>query len=196
MKDIWYADNRDLVKWSILIHLAKQYDINHILQIAYYRESEFGTITIDDSEFTIPKEVQDHFRNIKNIKNIAGSVAVDVLNQEFDDRDTYLKQVMLAIEKYNNNSVIIFLDPDTGLEPNNPNLNHVLDKEANKIWGELKPGDIIVFYQHQTNRNGQPWIEPKRQQFSKAIDTPIENVKIASGNKIARDVVFFYACKA
>lgn len=196
MKDIWYADNRDLVKWSILLHLAKQYDINHILQIAYYRESEFSTITIDDSEFTIPNEVQDHFRNINNIKNIAGSVAVDVFNQELDDRDSYLKQAILAIEKYNNKAVIVFLDPDTGLEPNHPNLNHVLDIEANKIWGKLKSGDIVVFYQHQTNRNGRPWIEPKRQQFSNALNVPIENVKIANGNNIARDVVFFYASKA
>ena len=196
MRDIWYADNRDLVKWSILIHLAKEYDINNILQLAYYRTSEFGNVTVDGTEFPIPVEVKDHFRNIKNIKNIAGSVAIEVFDQEFTDRNRYLNQAIAAIEKYKGRPVIIFLDPDTGLEPNNPNLNHVLDIEANKIWASLKPGDIIVFYQHQTNRNGQPWVEPKRMQFSNALNEPIENIKIANSNNIARDVVFFYAKKA
>jgi len=196
MRDIWYADNRDLVKWSVLIHLAKKHDINNILQLAYYRTSEFGSITVNGTEFPIPVEVKDHFRNINNIRNIAGSVAVEVFDQEFKDRNRYLNQAIATIEKYKGMPVIIFLDPDTGLEPNNPTLNHVLDIEANKIWASLKTGDIIVFYQHQTNRNGRPWVEPKRKQFSNAINEPIENIKIASGNNIARDVVFFYAKKA
>jgi len=37
MKDIWYADKRDLVKWSVLLKLDEINQIDRISQIAYYR---------------------------------------------------------------------------------------------------------------------------------------------------------------
>ena len=55
--------------------------------------------------------------------------------------------------------------------------------------------DILVFYQHRTNRNGQEWIDPKRIQFEDALGLPHGNAKIAHGAKIANDVVFFYSRK-
>ena len=197
MKDQWYADNRDLVKWSILIQLAKRNSINHILQVAYYRKSEFGNVTIDDLDLEIPEEVKNHFRNINYIKTVSDSITVDVFDKELTkNRDAYLDQVILAIKEYDHKPTIIFLDPDTGLEPNIPNLNHVLNDEAKKIWRTLKSGDMIALYQHQTNKNGQPWIEPKHEQFALALNEPIHNVKIAHGQNIAKDVVFFYAIKS
>ena len=197
MKDQWYADNRDLVKWSILIQLAKQNSINHILQVAYYRKSEFGNVTIDDLDLEIPEEVKNHFRNINNIKAVSDSITIDVFDKELtENRDAYLDQVILAIKEYDRKPTIIFLDPDTGLEPNRPNLNHVLNDEAKKIWRTLKSGDMIALYQHQTNKNGQPWIEPKHEQFALALKEPVQNVKVAHGKSIARDVVFFYAKKS
>ena len=30
------------------------------------------------------------------------------------------------------------------------------------------PGDLMAFYQHQTNRNGKEWIGPKISQFERA----------------------------
>ena len=54
---------------------------------------------------------------------------------------------------------------------------------------------MLVFYQHQTNRNGQPWIGVKKEQFERAIGQPIGSAKQARSEKIARDVVFFYAEK-
>jgi hypothetical protein len=63
------------------------------------------------------------------------------------------------------------------------------------LWTELIAGDVLVFYQHQTNRNGQPWIAAKKEQFERAIGQPIGSAKQARSEKIARDVVFFYAEK-
>jgi hypothetical protein len=63
----------------------------------------------------------------------------------------------------------VFLNPDTGLEPEKPSFEHVLESEFSVIWRALDTGDVLVFYQHQTNRNGQPWIHPKKLQFESAI---------------------------
>ncbi len=196
MKDIFYADNRDLVKWSLLLRLAELHDVQRILQIVYYRSSQFDRITIDNHEFDIPQEVIDHFRNVRNITCIRSRARVSVFDTPFQNRREYLELVIKFISSFSRERCIIFLDPDTGLEPQNPSLDHVLGSEAKTIWDEIKEGDILVFYQHQTNRSGQPWIEPKRIQLAKAIQVSTDSLKIAFGPSIARDVVFYFIKKA
>jgi len=56
--------------------------------------------------------------------------------------------------------------------------------------------DILVFYQHQTNRNGQPWIEPKKMQLANAIGVDESYVKVANGDSIAHDVAFYFLPKS
>lgn len=73
-----------------------------------------------------------------------------------------------------------------------PSLDHVLASEARAIWDKMKSGDVFAFYQHQTNRSGQTWIEPKRDQLCEALGVPVETLKIAKAPGIARDVAFFY----
>jgi hypothetical protein len=52
-----------------------------------------------------------------------------------------------------------------------------------------------VFYQHQTNRNGTAWIEPKKLQFERALSIGQGGAKVARAPGIARDVVFFFIQK-
>jgi hypothetical protein len=59
----------------------------------------------------------------------------------------------------------------------------------------MKQRDVFAFYQHQTNRAGQPWVEPKRLQLAQALDVQETAVRIANGPDIAQDVVFFYVQK-
>ena len=53
MRDIWYADNRDLIKWGALFHLARVFEAVRILQVAYYRASEFGRLSHHGQECEI-----------------------------------------------------------------------------------------------------------------------------------------------
>jgi len=50
MKNCWYADNRDLIKWSVLMHLAIVNSASRILQIAYFQEHTFPTVELDKEE--------------------------------------------------------------------------------------------------------------------------------------------------
>jgi len=196
MRDKWYGDNRDLVKWSIILHLAEVYKCKRILQIAYYRKSHPSTVVIDDANIEIPEEVHQHFRNIKNIELIKSDFNVNVFCKELAHRHSYLNQACKYICRFSSEKCIVFLDPDTGLEPANPNLNHVLDQEAKIFWETIKSGDVFVFYQHQTNRNGQPWMDTKKRQLANAIGIHEQNVKIASGPDVAKDVALFYLQKS
>ncbi len=199
MKDKWYGDNRDLIKWGTLLELASRYESKHILQVLYYRPSEWEQIEIDGTNAGIAKEVIQHFRNVDSIRNLVCPVAIEVLQEEFSDRTKYLQAVIGAIQARRIRPGIIFLDPDTGLQPPGGKYGptHVLDSELGEVWRSLEPLDVLVFYQHQTNRAGDPWIESKKSQFAKAIGSQMDQVKHAHapGWNTARDVAFFFLAK-
>jgi hypothetical protein len=199
MRDKWYSDNRDLVKWSVLLHLSAKCKADRIIQIAYYNRSDFGKIIIDDEQYPIPPEVISHFRRIGNVAGLTTRHRITVFDTAFEKRDRgfYLDAVKSLIASFSEERCIVFLDPDTGLEPNGKaSPKHVLNCELHAIWETLPKEWLMVLYQHQTKKNGEPWIEPKRAQVAKAIDIPLASVKIASGPEVANDVVFFFATKA
>ena len=195
MRDEWYSDKRDLVKWAVLLQLAELHKIATILQVAYYRPTPWDgkSIEIDDCAYPLPIEVVSHFRNIKNIAKLASNARVKVLDAPCHDRAEYLQRILMGIRKLPKEPAIVFLDPDTGLEPKTATLKHVREKELQKIWHVLRPGDLLVFYQHQTNRGGRPWVEKKKAQFERAIGLEPGGSKLAQGKEIARDVAFFFS---
>lgn len=193
MRNKYYADNRDLVKWGVLLYLAREFDISRILQVAYLRDTMWGQLEVDGIVVPIPEPVLAHFRNVGNIAGLVEAPRIDVLDAPFANRDQYMRLVLDAIsDRSDGHACIVFLDPDTGLQPTHPGSKHVLDTELRGIWNTMRSGDLIVVYQHQTNRSGQPWVEPKRWQFEAALGLPSGGVKVAHGRSIARDVVFFY----
>ena len=195
MRDVWYADNRDLIKWGVLFRLAEKFEAARIIQVVYYRPSTFGPIEIDGQQVNVPEEVIAHFRNIRAVGSIDSHIRVAVFDPVFQDRQTYLQAMLALLPAYAGERCVVFLDPDTGLEPRTPNLEHVLGSEVSVIWSNMKSGDVFVFYQHQTNRAGQPWIPQKHSQLAQALGVPQVSVKIASGEAIARDVVLFFMQK-
>jgi hypothetical protein len=195
MKDQYYADNRDLVKWGILLTLAERYAAKHILQVLYYRHSEWADLEIDGETVKLPSAVLQHFRQAKTITAIKSPAPVDVIADEFHDRAKYFQTVLQRIRSRPSVPGIVFLDPDTGLESATPSLTHVLNTELSAVWNALQPGDVLVFYQHQTNRSGQPWVEPKKEQFERALGVPAGTAKTSKAESIARDVAFLYALK-
>ncbi len=213
MQDQWYGDNRDLVQWGTLLELARQYQAKHILQVLYYRPNEWNRterrhewerIEIHKEKFEvkkvdIAKEILPHFRDVGLIRNLKPSVPIEVLDEQFTwrGRRLYQNSVIDAIGARRSPPGIVFLDPDTGLEPpyGKCSAQHVLETELKAIWDALNVGDVLVFYQHRTNRNGDPFIEPKIQ-FVEAIGIPRKQARFAFAPKIARDVGFFFAQKS
>lgn len=125
MQDIWYADNRDLVKWATLYHLAHIFKGSRIIQIAFYRkEKKFGKIIINGQDKEIPEEVISHFRDIHKIRDIKFKVPVEVFDlifeykkEEVKYRHDYFLSAIEWLRGYRKEKSIVFLDPDTGLQP-------------------------------------------------------------------------------
>jgi hypothetical protein len=129
-----------------------------------------GRLEIDGEPVELPTAVVKHFRNVASVTAMRCTAHVEVVSETFGDRSDYLQVVLQRIRSRERRPGVVFLDPDTGLEPAGAaGLRHVLDAEVGKIWDVLTPGDITVFYQHQTNRSGAPWIEPKKAQLERAL---------------------------
>lgn len=195
MRDQWYADNRDLVKWGVVLTLAERYAAKHILQVLYYRPNNWPHLEVDGEQIPLPESVTRHFRQATAVSRIDASVPVELIADIFADRERYHRIVIDRIRARTQSPGIVLLDPDTGLEPGVATLDHVLDTDLAALWNELHVGDLLLFYQHQTNRNGRPWVEPKKEQFERALGISAGAAKLARGERIARDVVFFYAQK-
>jgi hypothetical protein len=197
MQDDWYADHRDVVKWSVLHHLADTNRLDRVLQIAYYRPGQIAQITMDGQQLPVPDAVRTHFRNIRNAACVPSSFRVTVFDVTFNDRAVYHQAVAHLLRAFDQERCAVFLDPDTGLEPqNNAGFQHVLDADVQRVWHSMKENDFLIFYQHQTNRAGQPWIEPKRTQLAQSIGIQNDQLLVAQGqDPRAQDVVFYYAQK-
>jgi len=199
MQDQWYADKRDLVKWGSLVHLAREYRIQSILQVAFFRPTKpKHLLSIDgDCHAALAPEVWDHFRDIRQVKCLGRrtGLEIDVFDQDFRNRDAYIRVLTTQIHEYSSASRVVLLDPDTGIAPlkSQPSLKHVLPSEVERIWAVLRTGDVLVLYQHQ--RRTRKWIAETRGQFADAVKTSQAEVRTIKSacRELASDVAFFAA---
>lgn len=200
MRDLWYGDKRDLVKWATLVSLAQQFRSRHILQVLYYRPTVWDQIKIDGKLVEMPNSVIRHFRDVNSIRRLSCGVIVETVPERFDGRSEYLETILVAIPARTEAPGIVFLDPDTGLEPKSGKYDHshVCIDELKGIWGALSARDLLVLYQHEDNKRNEEWRERKRRQFAAALAShgvSDAHVKLAHAPGIARDVAFYFAQK-
>ncbi|MFH0979919.1 MAG: DUF6569 family protein [Planctomycetota bacterium] len=80
MRDQWYGDNRDVVKWAVLVHLAETHQLKKILQVAFYRPSDtVPMLTAGRRRAPISPAVINHFRNLEQIGGLAEAFASQAL---------------------------------------------------------------------------------------------------------------------
>jgi hypothetical protein len=205
MRDEWFGDNRDLLKWTILIEIARVYQCSRILQVLYRRPTNWGQIEFDGNRIEIPIDVIRHFRDCTSIHQLQCEPSIDVIVEEFNDHGQYLESILAFIGAWRNGRGIAFLDPDTGLQPENGTCKpeHVRSTDVPKIWNHLRSGDVLALYQHANRNKG--WREEKRKQFARELGFAEPNygrVKVAFALKQPKgtgrlpvDVAFFFAQK-
>jgi hypothetical protein len=202
MRDQWYGDKRDVVKWAVLLQLAKTHRLKKILQVAFYRPSDrVPPLTAGWRQVPIPQAVIDHFRNLERICGLgeATGLEIEVYGEPFpaaeparnvvDAREQYVNQVAARLRVRRRASLIAFLDPDTGMAPQQPDAKHVTADEVRRIYAALQTGDLLVLYQHA--RRTTDWLIDTRRAFSDAVRRSEKSVKTLRCPEIAHDVAFF-----
>jgi len=197
MRDQWYADHRDLVKWATLLHVAQTHGIGTIVQVACYRPDAFAQhkLSVDGMEVDIPGAVWEHFRNVHAIQRLTErtGIAIQVLDDLYcQPRNAYYTRIARRIAEPREHPWVVFLDPDTGIEPGNASLNHVLEAEVDQVFEAMLLGDMLVFYQHA--RHTSTWQDDTKAQFARAIKRA-DGIQVYTGPSLAGDVAFFTVMK-
>lgn len=116
-----YSDNRDIVKWATLTHIAKAYNLRTILQVPYLRpEALHPHFSFVGKRLPISEKVWQFFRNVHDVTRHGDQVgiSINVVAHQFEParRDAYMSHVETEIAQAKH-PFLLFLDPDTGLQP-------------------------------------------------------------------------------
>jgi len=189
MRAHWFSDHRDLLKWSVLLHLAEKHGLRNILWVPYLRfENDRPTFRFCDERVKVQDAVWEFFRDMKRIEALAcEGTEIAVVWEEFDHkrRSEYSSKIadgLLSLKR----PLLVFLDPDTGLAPKSPKEKHVTDAEVADVWSQIRLGDWMVLYQHAW-RN-EEWAETSRKRLAQICGD--STVEVARSEKVARDVAF------
>lgn len=204
MRDCWYADKRDVVKWGVVLLLAQKRFARTVIQVALYRADRPNYyLTIEgttESAEPLPIEVIRHFRDIDHIQNLAekANLRIDIHKDLFqwrsefhtreDFRRAYFDALASRIGQYSE-PVLVLLDPDTGIAPENCGYEHVTAQEIRTVLRAMKLGDILLFYQHARLGDGE-WLNTTREELRRAVGAGIPVVTVTC-KEIANDVAFF-----
>ena len=195
MRDQWYGDDRDLVKWSALVHLARREEVSRILQVAMLRPGAApAPLVTAHGKVDPPADVFRHFRDLDDIQRlgVATGLAIEVLKEPFTDRHAYFGRVCARIREPRGGALLVLLDPDVGLAGETHGPGHVTSTEVAAVFEVLRSGDVLVCYQHA--RKQKDWRGRARRAFANAPGLPSFEVEVLQ-SEVARDVLLLAAKK-
>lgn len=195
MRDQWYGDDRDLVKWGALIHIAQREHLSTILQVALYRpDHDWPPLRSSRGRVDIPTPVVRHFRNLDTVQRLAktSGVRIEVFKAPFGKRAAYFEKARRRIASLSTDPLLVFLDPDTGLEGPVAGPEHVTPDDVRSVFEVLSAGDVLVCYQRA--RRQKDWRGDRRRAFTRALGVSSGDVEVFD-SELAKDVVLFSVTK-
>jgi hypothetical protein len=192
MRDTWYGDDRDLVKWGTLAHIAQRESLDLIVQVPYLRCGERPRLQTGKGEIQIQSPIWEFFRNVSAVKRLGESLGreVIVVLDPFDPRkrEDYHQAVCERLGKLSESKVVL-LDPDTGLAPKKAKAEHVTCEDVQAVWRVLGYGDWLVLYQHASRV--KDWQKVGRLRFAAACGA--DDCEMFTAPDTTKDVAFL-AC--
>ena len=189
MRDRWYGDDRDVVKWSAALHLARREGLADVVYVAMHRpDDDWPALVTARGPVPLPAEVVRHFRDLDDLRRLEGrtGLCIATVKEPFVDRAAYFRRVCERVGKYAA-PVLVLLDPDTGLAPDvGAGPQHVTSDEVAALFAALRPGDLLACYQHA--RRQKDWRGRARRVFANAPGVPSFEVEVLRSD-LARDVL-------
>jgi hypothetical protein len=192
MRDLYYADNRDLVKWAVLVHIAHTHKLRSIIQVPYWRVGKQHHFMFGGIQIPIQKAVWDFFRDIRQIVRLGEccDIGIEVIMEPFShtNRRVYSNHISRHLEACDKRPLLLFLDPDTGLAPRSTSPEHTTPEEIKEVWSRLHPNEFLVLYQHAPRQYRPGWFTIPEEKLSRICDGA--EVVVARSDEIGRDVAF------
>jgi hypothetical protein len=151
----WFGDTRDYVKWNFVFSEAQPDYI--VCYIAMARPDEIST--------SINPTVRAFFERYKNLE-LAGEMFVGrfrSLLREYEKKDavSYFDDAEKITQKAKiDGHVVIFIDPDTGIEPiGKTTEKHVRLSDLFSLATLLREKDKLIVYQHAPRIRKPTWFQ-------------------------------------
>jgi hypothetical protein len=193
MQGLWYGDRRDRVKWGALAHLVDRFKLASILQVAYFRDGVARLLKTDLGECPIADDVWKHFADLAAIERLSEALGVEVrvYGKLFDPRkrEDYVEGVLSAAGQ-GSRPRLLFLDPDTGIEPGTLKPEHASSREIARLWSSLDHGEVLAVYQHAPHETA--WVEKSVERMAKACQGA---TVLSIQGTVAADVAILWARK-
>ena len=189
MRDKYYSDDRDLLKWATLVRIASTHELRTVIQVPYWRpEKVHPQLNFMGKQVPVSSKVWKFFRNIHSITRLGPEIGISiaVIGKEFDpgQRQAYISEVKTTIEDARR-PLALFLDPDTGLQPKKCLPEHTAITDVQQLWPVLKASDWLILYQHA--RHTYNWRESVTDDLSTLCGV---KANIVRSDDVGKDVVF------
>lgn len=191
MRKQWFGDLRDYVKWSVVWRESEP-DFT-VLYVAMARPDELkGNVHEKVSHFF------DSKKDYSQIRDLFGA-RITVIDQLYESKKhrEYFENVVGLIEVLQTSvPVLVFLDPDTGIEPRSgPTDKHVRLSALEEIAKHLHPGSRLLIYQHATMDKRIDWQKNASQRWMSIPSANSFELRIVDDKPCAHDVCFLVATK-
>lgn len=191
MRDIYFGDRRDRVKWGALVHLAQNAGLRSILQVAYLRDLEDRMLETPSGTVNVNDEVWRFFSSLDRVVELGTKLGltIRVVAAPFarPTRSRYFDQVREDLAQMPR-PALLFLDPDTGVSERAA-IEHTARSDVECVWRAMLPGEWMVVYQHADHSS--TWLDRRRALLARWCGGV--NVVVYTGSAIARDVALLAA---
>jgi hypothetical protein len=176
--------------------------IHYIIQVAFLRRKidskNLTLIQNGERSIPFPIEVWDHFSKIDNIKRLESPpklniiVWPDIFHNRLNYRHKLVSYICEKFKQNNNKRIIVFLDPDTGIQPGKgSNLKYITQEDIKEIYRILELGDLLVIYQHAGRTKN--WLDKSKNIMAIACNNADINHIMAKD--IAKDVAILWCLR-
>jgi len=198
MQDRFYADKKDVWKWTVALRAAALAS-RRVLYVAMRTESEtksHSKLFREQDEVTrrmvefFDKEVRE-LSACPRLERITGlDTSIELVPELYSAKDpAYFRGIENRLRnREKGRKYVVLLDPDTGIESKSPDKHkHLLLKDVVSVWDWMSVGDTLLVYQERYFK--ADWREQKRNQLEEALGNGVK-VQVKSHPVMSQMCIF------
>jgi hypothetical protein len=166
MRDEFYADHRDLWKWTEVLKAAGE--TKKILYVAMLRPDTPNKGQPEGVASRVWKFFEEERRSLNaerkcaRVTRLSASIEPFFDSYRYKDRHEYSRRVAESLRsRPQGERHVVFLDPDTGIGGGRPGDKHVPVEQIGSVWSAMREGDILLIYQHNARVKQTEWVKDR-----------------------------------
>jgi hypothetical protein len=202
MRNQFYGDRKDVLKWSHALRLAGAEKV--VLYVVMHRPNkgshgcDFGSVAEADSGVAVfSQQERKKFglgapRRLEDVTRLLpGRIKLVYNRYEHRERKAYFEAVRKRLtHRQKDERFVVLLDPDNGISGKCSKSEHVCKEELLTTWSAMVPGDALIVYQHQFR--DREWVSKRKSALAEAIGC---DEICCSRDEDVRSVCFFEVTK-